>query len=156
MPYYFNTENLNHRLYRGMVRNVLSKLGINVHAFESRWFIEFNSLKHTDPRFFLHYRTTSGQRINTNMPSGVTGKHEIIFWLHDSKDLRMNMENSDRVQHELCHAILYDRYGTTGSVNWVTEVHNNNSRTKHTFWYWKKPFGWGRFPLSIIDIRLVL
>lgn len=138
-----------------MIENVLSHLGVNVHDFKNTWTIKFYSLENTDPRFFDHFRTTSGQKININMPSGVTGKKEITFWLHDSRDKRMNMENSSRVQHEVCHAVLLDKYGTRGSVDWVKEVHTTGGIIKTAFWYWKR-FFWDRFPLVIIDIRLLL
>ena len=150
----FHTDNLNRRLYRRMIQNQLLHLGVGVYDFVSSWDIHFYSLEQTDPFFFDHVRTTSGQAINTNMPSGVTGQKEIKFWLHDSDNDFKSRENSDRVQHEVCHAVLFDKYGTSGGT-WVNGVHNQPERFIIKFWYWKR-FFWSRFQLSIIDIRPLL
>ncbi len=150
----FHTNNLNQRLYRRIIQNQLLHLGIGVYDFVSSWDIHFYSLKQTDPSFFDHVTTTSGQAINTSMPSGVTGQKEIRFWLHDSDNDFKSRENSDRVQHEVCHAVLFDKYGTSGGT-WVNCVHNQPERFIIKFWYWRK-FFWSRFQLSVIDIRNLL
>jgi hypothetical protein len=134
-----------------MIENQLLHLGVDVYDFVSTWNIHFYSLDQTDPSFFNHVKTTSGQAINTNMPSGVTGQKEIKFWLHDSSNDFKSRENSDRVQHEVCHAVLFDKYSTT-SGTWVSGVHTQSNRFIIKFWYWRK-FFWSRFQLSIIDIR---
>jgi len=150
----FHTNNLNHRLYHRMIQNQLLHFGVDVNDFISNWDIHFFSLEQTDPSFFDHVKTTSGQTINTSMPSGVTGKKEIRFWLHDSDNDFKSRENSDRVQHEVCHAVLFDKYGTSGGT-WVSGVHNQQNRLIIKFWYWRR-FFWKRFQLSIIDIRSLL
>ena len=150
----FHTDNLNHRLYRRMIQNQLLHLGVGIYDFISSWDIHFYSLEQTDPSFFDHVKTTSGQSINTSMPSGVTGQKEIRFWLHDSNNDFKSRENSDRVQHEVCHAVLFDKYGTAGGT-WVNGVHNESNRFIIKFWYWRR-FFWSRFQLSIIDIRSLL
>ena len=137
-----------------MIENQLLHLGVDVYDFVSTWDINFHSLEQTDPKFFDHIKTTSGQAINPKMPSGVTGQKEIKFWLHDSDNSFKSRENSDRVQHEVCHAVLYDKFGTEGRT-WVNGVHQEPDRFIVKFWYWHKIF-WRRFQLSIIDIRKLL
>ena len=150
----FHTTNLNKRLYRRLIENQLLHLGVGVYDFISSWDIHFYSLAQTESSFFDHVKTTSGQAINPNMPSGVTGQKEIRFWLHDSENDFKNRENSDRVQHEVCHAVLFDKYGTQGGT-WVNGVHQETKRFTIKFWYWHK-FFWRRFQLSVIDIRKLL
>ena len=137
-----------------MIENQLLHFQVNVYDFVSSWDINFYSLEETDVSFFNHVKTTSGQKINPNIPSGVTGKKEIRFWLHDSDNDFKNRENSDRVQHEICHAVLYDKYDTKDGI-WVKGVHEESERFIIKFWYWRK-FFWRRFQLSVIDIRKLL
>jgi len=144
----FHTNNLNERLYTRMVRNILLHLGADYKTFMHEWKIQFYPLNQTNPDYFKHFKTTSGQKINPNMPSGATGKYVITLWLHDSKNEFMTRENSDRIQHELCHAVLF------GRQDWVSAVHNrqDNYRFFRNFWYWRFPI-WRRMRLSIIDVR---
>lgn len=136
-----------------MVRNILMRYGVDVYTFMANWKIQFYPLAQTNPKYFDHFVTTSGQKINPNMPSGATGKNVVTLWLHDSTNEFKDRENSDRVMHELCHAMLLDKYGTRGEINWVTAVHKNQDMRFHfNFWYWKTPF-WRRFPISAIEIR---
>ena len=137
-----------------MIENQLLNLDVEVYDFISSWDIHFHSLEQTDPAYFDHVITTSGQAINTSMPSGVTGQKEIKFWLHDDDNDFKNRENSDRVQHEICHAILYDKYGTQGGT-WVSGVHQQQGRFIIKFWY-RSQDSWKEFQLSIIDIRDLL
>lgn len=145
----FHTKNLDKRLHNRMILRTLQTYKSNkwISQFLKDWIIKIYSLDETDPRFFEHYRTTSGQRINPNMPSGVTGQYEIKLWLHDSDNVFKARENSDRIQHEVLHAMLF------GRNDWVSRVHDNiNKRIIRTFWYWKFPF-FRKFRMSIIDIR---
>lgn len=146
MPIVFNTENLNKRLYNRMIENILLNLGVSVYPFLQKWTINIHNLKQTDPRFYDHIVTTSGQKINPDMPSGVTGQYVIDLYLHDDDDKLKNRENSDRVQHEICHAVLY------GTPNFVKGVHDNPDRFKIDFWYWNWIF-WSHFYVSVIDVR---
>jgi hypothetical protein len=94
--------------------------------------------------------TTSGQKINPDMPSGVTGKFRIDLYLHDSRNIFKLRENSDRIQHEICHALLI------GTPHFVSGVHDNiNNRFTVNYWYWDR-FKYTKFTLSIIDIRQYL
>ena len=130
-----------------MVENVLLNLGVPVYKFKSEWDIHLWPLCATNTQFFEHIKTTSGQKINPNMPSGVTGKYRIDLYLHDSDNDFKARENSDRVQHELCHAILY------GTPNFVKGVHDNvGDRFIIKFWY-RSGLLWKRFQLSIINIK---
>ena len=148
MPTEFHTENLNERLYTRMARNILLHLGVDYTVFMKEWKIQFYPLEQTNPLYFTHYRTTSGQKINPNMPSGATGKKVITLWLHDSDNEFMTRENSDRIQHEICHAVLF------GRQDWVKAVHTRQDthRFMIKFWYWRFPF-WRKMQLSIIDVR---
>lgn len=131
-----------------MIYNVLMHLGIkNTYDFVKKWDIHIWSLKDTNPLFFEHIKSTSGQKINTNMASGVTGMYRIDLYLKDSDNMFVSRENSDRVQHELCHAVLL------GKPYMTSAVHDNvNRRFKIHFWYWNR-FRWSKFQLSIIDVR---
>ena len=148
MPVQFYTKNLNKRLYKGMIRNVLMHLGErDIHTWLKLWDIHIWGLEDTNPQFFEHVKTTSGQKINTNMASGVCGKFRIDLYLRDSDNDFVTRENSDRVQHELCHAKLY------GTADFVSGVHDNiDNRFLIYFWYWNR-FRWSKLQMSIIDIR---
>jgi hypothetical protein len=150
MPIVFNTKNLNERLYKRMIENILLNLGIKVYPFLQEWTINLHDLKNTDTRFYEHVRTTSGQRINPDMPSGVTGKFVIDLYLHDDDNTLKTRENGDRIQHEICHAALLN------TPDFVKGVHDNvNNRFQISFWYWRKIF-WSRFYMTVIDIRPLL
>ena len=73
----FHTSNLNEGMYKHMIRNIVLNLGKDVYDFVTFWDIHIWGLESTNPQFFDHIETTSGQKINTNMPSGVTGKYRI-------------------------------------------------------------------------------
>lgn len=144
----FHTKNLNKRLYKGMIRNILLNLDTqDTYRWLKKWDIHIWGLEDTNPEFFEHVKTTSGQKINTNMASGVCGKYRIDLFLRDSDNSFVTRENSDRVQHELCHAKLY------GTPDFVSGVHDNiDNRFLIYFWYWNK-FRWSKMQLSVIDIR---
>lgn len=145
----YHTNNLNKRLYRNMIWNILYHLKAYPLDFLKQWDIHIWGLEDTKPEFFDHITTTSGQKINPNMPSGVTGKYRIDLWLHDSDNDFKARENGDRIQHELCHAVLF------GKPQFVSGVHGKNDqgeRFQISFWFWKKVF-WSRFYMTIIDIR---
>ena len=131
-----------------MIRNILLHLGTQyTHRWLTKWDIHIWGLEDTNPLFFEHFKTTSGQKINTDMASGVTGKYRIDLYLRDSNNSFVTRSNSDRVQHELCHAKLY------GTPDFVSGVHDNlDNRFLISFWYWNK-FRWSKLQLSIIDIR---
>jgi hypothetical protein len=130
-----------------MVWNVALHNGVNVKEFIDKWDIHFWGLCATNPQFFEHVVSTSGGRINTNMPSGVTGKYRIDLFLHDSTNDFKARENSDRVMHELSHAFLF------GTPHFVKGVHDNVSdRYLISFWYWSG-LRYRKFSLTIIDIK---
>ena len=147
---YFHTSHINKRFVRRVLENTLINLQDYPYEFLEKWDVHIWPLSETNTLFFEHIRTTSGQRVNPDMPSGVTGQYRIDLYLHDSKDDLKERENSDRIMHELCHARLY------GSTWFVSGVHRNvNKRFTTTFWYWNR-FKYSRFTLSIIDIRSYL
>ena len=147
----FHTQNTNKRFVRRVIENTLLNTKVkNVGSWLKVWDIHVWGLEDTNPQFFEHITTTSGQKINPDMPSGVTGKLRIDLFLHDSRNEFKQRENSDRIMHEVCHARLY------GSPDFVSGVHNNiNNRFNVEFWYWDR-FIWKRNVLSIIDIRSYL
>jgi len=147
MPVTFHTSNLNEGLYQNMINNVVLNLGKNVYDFRTFWDIHIWGLDATNPQFFEHIETTSGQKINPNMPSGVTGKYRIDLYLHDDDNDLKNRENGDRVQHEICHALLYK------TKYFVKGVHDNvSNRFTISFWYWNKVF-WKKFQMTVINIK---
>lgn len=147
----FHTQNTNKRFVRRVIENTLLNTRVkNVGSWLKVWDIHIWPLDATNPQFFEHITTTSGQRINPDMPSGVTGKLRIDLFLHDSKNEFKQRENSDRIMHELCHARLY------GSPDFVSGVHSNiNNRFNVEFWYWDR-LKYKKFVLSIIEIRQYL
>ncbi len=147
----FHTNRINKRFVRNTIWNTLLNLKVNnVGRWIDKWDIHVWDLKDTNPQFFEHVKTTSGQKINTSMPSGVTGKFRMDLYLHDSSNVFKARENSDRIMHETCHAILI------GTPHFVSGVHDNiNNRFQATFWYWDR-FKYTKFTLSIIDIRAYL
>ena len=144
----YHTKNINKRLVQRSFENVLMNLGIYPHIFLKLWDIDIFDLSKTNTLFFKHIKTTSGQKINPNMPSGVTGKFVMTLYLHDSSNEFKERENSDRIQHEICHAILYSK----NRKLMVSGVHSTTKRFMISFWYWKKYF-WKKTYISIIDIR---
>ena len=144
----FHTNDINERFVKSTVWNTLAHLKVyNIGRWLKKWDIHVWDLKDTNPQFFEHVQTTSGQKINPNMPSGVTGKYRMDLWLHDSNNDFKARENSDRIMHETCHAILIN------TPYFVAGVHDNvDNRFQANFWYWNK-FRWSKFTLSIIDIR---
>ncbi|MBT6867580.1 MAG: hypothetical protein HOA67_01085 [Candidatus Marinimicrobia bacterium] len=147
----FHTNRINKRFVRNTIWNTLLNLKVNnIGRWIEKWDIHVWDLKDTNPQFFEHVKTTSGQKINTSMPSGVTGKFRMDLYLHDSSNVFKARENSDRIMHETCHAILI------GTPHFVSGVHDNiNNRFQATFWYWDR-FKYTKFTLSIIDIRAYL
>lgn len=135
-----------------MVWNTLLHLDIDNRDFLRRWDIHFWGLGDMNTQFFEHITTTSGTKINPNMAAGVTGKYRIDFWLIDTNNEFISRSNSDRVQHELCHAVLF---GKPEFVSGVHEANKNRDYFKVKFWYWNK-IRWSRFQLSILDIRKYL
>ena len=124
-------------------------LGQSTSSFLKKWDIHFWSVADTNSQFFMHIKTTSGQKINPNMASGVTGKYRIDLWLIDSDNEFISRSNGDRVQHELCHAVLY---GTPHFVSGVHDAKKQGKSFKISFWYWNKKW-WKKTQVSIIDIR---
>ena len=147
----FHTNRINKRFVRNTIWNTLLNLKVNnIGRWLDKWDIHVWDLKDTNPQFFEHVKTTSGQKINTSMPSGVTGKFRMDLYLHDSSNVFKARENSDRIMHETCHAILI------GTPHFVSGVHDNvDNRFQANFWYWDR-FKYTKFTLSIIDIRAYL
>jgi len=148
MPIKYHTEHINKRFVNQTVLHTLANLYIrDLTGWIKKWDIHVWDLKDTNPQYFEHIKTTSGQKINPDMPSGVTGLYRMDLYLHDSQNIYKARENSDRIMHEVCHAILI------GTDSFVSGVHNNvNNRFKVSFWYWDR-FKYTKFYLSIIDIR---
>ena len=149
MPLNFYTKNINKRFTHRVIQNTLAYLGINIGEFYRNWKINIHDLKTTDLSFYLHIKTTSGQNLNPNIASGVTGKFVIDLYLHDSTNEFLERSNSYRIQHEICHAVLF------GTSHFVSGVHSKKDNKKYfnvSFWYWRK-FFWKKTQLSIIDIR---
>ena len=147
----YQTKNINKQFVSQTVIHTLANVGIkDLSGWLNKWDIHVWDLKDTNPQFFEHIKTTSGQKINPNMPSGVTGKFRMDLYLHDSRNVFKLRENSDRIQHEICHALLI------GTPHFVSGVHDNiNNRFTVNYWYWDR-FKYTKFTLSIIDIRKYL
>jgi len=162
MPFVYHTNNLDTNAYTQMLRRILYEFfPVNkLMEFETKWTVSFYDLTNTRSEFFDHVKIQEGQSINTSMPSGVTGLHVVDLFIHDSTDQMKMRENSDRIQHELMHAILFEVYGnqkrqSDNKLIYVHEVHDRNAngqRFKIDFWY-NFQDRWQKLQLSLIDIR---
>lgn len=158
----FHTRNLNHVTYKRLILRMLWELyGYDLKRatqFLDVVKIEIHPLSDTNTAYFAHLKTTSGQKINPNMPSGVAGKNHIRLFLHDNRLNSMGLrlrENAERIGHEICHEILFLKWGTAGGRH-VTEVHDRADRgEKFTFWFYTLKTWW-KIPITIIDIRRLL
>jgi hypothetical protein len=159
MPFLFRTKNLDHSFYQNMVRRILYEFldGYDMHQFLKGWTIEFHNLEFANKQFFEHVKLQEGQKINTNMPSGVTGQNQIILYLHDSKNIFKARENSDRIQHELCHAVMYFIYQNKKRKGkrhvMATEIVHGTDEKYHINYWYRKWLIWRKFQIAIIDIR---
>jgi len=150
MALIFHTNHINKRFVRRVFENTLINIDDYPYHFIKEWDIHIWPLSDTNTQFFEHIKTTSGQKINPDMPSGVTGLYRMDLYLHDSSNAFKERENSDRIMHEICHARLIN------TTHFVTGVHRNlHKRFTTTFWYWNR-FKYTKFTLSIIDIRKYL
>lgn len=160
MSVIFGTQNLNEIIYKRAIRRILYeylRTGRRVMEFMKRWDIEIYDTYQINEAYFTHVLSTTGGKINAGIPSGHTGKYSLTLFLHDhqKKDVRRMMENMDRVQHELMHAILYDKYKTKQRI-FVKSVHDAafaKFRFKINFWYYRAFLRWTKIPISIIDVR---
>ena len=156
MPIENHTDFLDDKMYRRLITNVVMHLTRTPGMpkwFINRWTIRLRPLSQTNEDFFKHTESTSGGKINTGQPSGVTGQYVMDLFLHDEPKMMHFRENADRIQHEICHALLIN-------TEWfVKGVHNKVSPSggyiksfKINFWTnrWKV---WQRIPITIIDIR---
>ena len=151
----FKTKNLNHKLYRRLINNILIHLDPkqSVKEFNKKWTIRIHPLSATNEDYFKHTESTSGGKINTGMPSGVTGKYVMDLFLHDDTNIFKFRENSDRIQHELCHAKLIN------TPYFVKGVHNKITNTgqylkSFKFWFWTNRWKfWQPIQITVIDIR---
>ena len=77
----FRTKNLDHKFYENMVRRILYEFltSKEMLQFLNNWTIEFHSLEKANTQFYEHVKLQEGQRINPNMPSGVTGQEQVLF-----------------------------------------------------------------------------
>ena len=156
MPVQYFTKNLNEKMYRRLIENIVLHLKPRPHSskqFLDKWMIRIRPLDQTNIDFFNHLTTTDGTKINPKMPSGVTGQYVMDLFLHDSTNEFKFRENSDRIQHEICHALLY------GTPLFVRGVHDKITNTgsylkqfKFRFWTdrWKV---WKWLDITVIDIR---
>ena len=79
-----------------MVRRILYEFltSKEMLQFLNNWTIEFHSLENANTQFYEHVKLQEGQRINPNMPSGVTGQEQVLLYLHDSKNFMKARELS--------------------------------------------------------------
>ena len=65
----FHTRKINKRFTRRVIEQTLMHTKVpNVGSWLKKWDIHIWGLEDTNPQFFEHISTTSGQRINPNMP----------------------------------------------------------------------------------------
>ena len=159
MPLIFYTEKINEKQYKRLCYRILYELYNHDHKkvvfFLGHVRVEIYPLSKTTTKYFEHIKTTSGQKINPNQPSGVAGKFNVKLFLHDSKLSGLGFkfrENADRIGHEFGHEKLWLDYGTS-SGHWVEAIHDrDNKEGKFRFWHWTlKPFV--LLPIHIIDSR---
>ena len=156
MPIENHTDYLNEKMYRRLIENIvlhLDRRNYAAYRFLEEWTIRLRPLSQTREEFFMHTTSTSGAKLNPNMPSGVTGDHVMDLFLHDHSNQFKFRENSDRIQHEICHALLI------GTEKFVSGVHSKISPSggylkqfKFNFWTNRWKF-WQKIPITVIDIR---
>jgi hypothetical protein len=143
-------------MYRRLVENIVIHIDKAPHAakaFMDAWEIRLRPLSQTNEDFFKHTESTSGGKVNTGMPSGVTGKYVMDLFLHDDTNMMLFRENSDRVQHEVCHALLFDTPKFVSGVHdKVTPAGSYLKQFKFDFWTNRWRF-WSKIPITVIDIR---
>lgn len=146
----FHTKNLNKKLYKSMIWNIVTNYGKDVYDFVTFWEINIRPLEKKRPDFFDGYETAMSHKINFDMAWGITGKYKIDLYLDDVKGHRYAMQNSTVIQHEIAHALLYK------TQHFVMGVHDNVSNTfPVSFWYWDR-FWWKKMVVRCIDIRPIL
>ena len=125
-----------------MVRRILYEFltAKEMIRFLNSWKIEFHSLEFANIQFYDHVKL-----------------QEILLYLHDSKNFMKMRENSDRIQHELCHAVLYFLYKDQKlkgkkNVLAVSAVHDNPLIYQINYWF-RKWLIWRKMQIAIIDIR---
>ena len=104
---------------------------------------------------YQHIKTTDGVKINSHIPSGVTGLRVMSLFLHDNMNNRMMMENAKVIGHEIAHALLLDKFSTRDKI-WVKGVHNTPWFFSFKFWYTKWWKFWKYIPIQLYDIRYLL
>lgn len=156
MPVVNYTDFLNEKMYRRLIENILLHIDPRpntVKKFMDSWTIKLHPLSQTKEAYFQHTLTTSGQRLNPDMPSGVTGKFVIDLFLHDSSNQFKFRENADRIQHEICHAKLYGTpYFVKGVHDLITPTGGYIKSFKFKFWT-NRWMIWNMFDITVIDIR---
>lgn len=121
--------------------------------FTDSWTIRIRPMSDANMDYFKHTLSTSGGRLNRFIPSGVTGKYVMDLFLHDDINKWKFMENSNRIQHEICHANLI------GTKEFVKGVHNkigyDGAILKgFTFPFWTNRWRiWETIPIRVIDVR---
>jgi len=145
----FKTKKLDQDFYRFCIMGQILGQGYDPNMIK-KWKITVYDLSQTKPEFYEHVEILDGQKINPNMPSGVTGKMTVDLYLLDSEGLMQKRMNSHIIQHEMAHAMLYDKYGGMSNL-WVDLVHNNNAT--YTLQLTKDESDWKFFSMKIIDIR---
>ena len=148
---YYNSEKLNQRYYNAVIRNTVMHYKKNVGTYLKHWKINMFDNSETNILFFQHLKTTSGQKINTGMASGNTGKFVITMWLiPDNNNEMILRQNGMKLSHEIAHSILF---GTDGFVKEVHRADKENDIFHISFWYWHKIF-WKKTRLTLLNIKL--
>ena len=64
----YHTKNINKQFVNQTIVHTLANIGVkDLSGWLNKWDIHVWNLKDTNPQFFEHVQTTSGQKINLNM-----------------------------------------------------------------------------------------
>jgi len=156
MPVQFHTEKLDKKMYRRLIENIVLYLDPQpgkVKEFLDNWMVRIRPLSQTNEDFFKHTVTTGGGKLNTGIPSGVTGQYVMDLFLHDDTNLFKFRENADRIQHEICHAkLIHTPYFVRGVHDKISPQGSILKGFKIKFWTNRWKF-WQYIPITIIDVR---
>jgi len=144
---HFKTKNIDKNFYSVLIMSQIMGQGYSPQMIK-KWDIYVHDVTKADPEFYNHVKLQEGQRINTDMPSGVTSENRVDLYLIDSDGLLQRRENAHVIQHEMAHAILYDLYGSYGGL-WVDLVHDNQKTFKMNILFNGKK----QLEMNVIDIR---
>jgi len=167
----WHTKNVNIQLYYKIIRRtvIFNSSWAYWKQFKEQWTIHVISVDQAGEynQFYAHL-LGGVEKFSEGIAWGITGDHEIVLFIVDSRNPFIIRSNAMPIAHELLHAIYQDNVGTFH----ITRLHDSpdgNEGTKgpaatvivHDTWYGSKKrltfwigWGFGWLPIVIPFIRL--